>query len=105
MPRRGPALSWGLDGESVAWVDDAESAQVVVQGRLQLGVPSAGQREAIVEWTLSDAAGRPLGQAVHRGVVSKPATAAEWQQLKRAALAELAAQSGRAASSTAGVPR
>ena len=105
VPRRGPALNWGLDGESVAWVDDAESAQVVVQGRLQLGVPSAGQREAIVEWTLSDAAGRPLGQAVHRGVVSKPATAAEWQQLKRAALAELAAQSGRAASSTAGVPR
>ena len=105
VPRRGPALNWGLDGESVAWVDDAESAQVVVRGRLQLGVPSAGQREAIVEWTLSDAAGRALGQAVHRGVVSKPATAAEWQQLKRAALAELAAQSGRAASSATGVTR
>ncbi len=105
LPRRGPALNWGLDGESVAWVDDAESAQVVVRGRLQLGVPSAGQREAIVEWTLSDAAGRALGLAVHRGVVSKPATAAEWQQLKRAALAELATQSGRAASSATGVTR
>ena len=105
VPRRGPALNWGLDGESVAWVDSAESAQVVVQGRLLLGVPSAGQREASVEWTLSDAAGQPLGQVVHHGAVSKPATDAEWRQLKREALAALAAQGGRAVPASPGVPQ
>ena len=105
LPRRGPALNWGQESESVAWVDSAESAQVVVQGRLLLGVPSDGQREASVEWTLSDAAGQPLGQVVHHGAVSKPATDAEWRQLKREALAALAAQGGRAVPASPGVPQ
>ena len=105
LPRRGPALNWSQERESVAWVDSAESAQVVVQGRLLLGVPSDGQREASVEWTLSDAAGQPLGQVVHHGAVSKPATDAEWRQLKREALAALAAQGGRAVPASSGVPQ
>ena len=105
LPRRGPALNWSQERESVAWVDSAESAQVVVQGRLLLGVPSDGQREASVEWTLSDAAGQPLGQVVHHGAVSKPATDAEWRQLKREALAALVAQGGRAVPASSGVPQ
>ena len=83
----------------------APTLHVLLMGRLLLGVPSDGQREASVEWTLSDAAGQPLGQVVHHGAVSKPATDAEWRQLKREALAALAAQGGRAVPASPGVPQ
>jgi outer membrane protein TolC len=90
LPSRAPALVWTSEPASLTWVDTAAAAQVVAHGRLRLGAPNDGRREAVVEWTASDAEGRPLGAVRYVGEVSKPATNAEWRQLKREALAALA---------------
>jgi len=62
---------------------------VVANGRLILGLPSEGKREAVVEWSITDPSGRPLGRASYSGQVSKPATNEDWRQLKQGALAAL----------------
>ncbi|OJW49178.1 MAG: hypothetical protein BGO63_17405 [Candidatus Accumulibacter sp. 66-26] len=89
LPARGPALDWNIEPEQVAWVASAGEAEGVVNGRLLLGVPSQGRRTAVVEWSLSDAGGRPLGRASYAGEVSKPATDEDWRLLKQGALAAL----------------
>ena len=104
VPNRAPALTWNTGSAPVRWVDSAEAAQVVAHGRLHLGVPSAGKREAVIEWDLSDASGKSLGSVSHVGEVSKPATDAEWRLLKREAMAALAAQ-GLAQGVTKGIAR
>ena len=92
VPNRAPALTWPTESESFRWVDRAEAAQIVAHGRLRLGVPAEGKREAVIEWSLTDPSGQPLAKVIHVGEVSKPATDAEWHKLKREALAALIAQ-------------
>lgn len=89
LPARGPALDWNIEPEQVAWVASAGEAEGIVNGRLLLGLPSQGRRSAVVEWSLSDAGGRPLGRASYAGEVSKPATDEDWRLLKQGALAAL----------------
>jgi len=91
LPSRGPSLNWKSEAAAaVAWADKAGEAEAIANGRLILGVPSDGKREAQVEWSITDVSGRPLGRASYSGQVSKPATNEEWRQLKQGALAALA---------------
>ncbi len=92
LPARAPSLDWKTVTQTdFTWVASAADAQAIADGRLTLGVPRRGKRDALVEWTISDARGRPLGQVRYAGTLSKPATPAEWQTLKSGATAALAA--------------
>lgn len=90
LPARAPALNWTVKQDGIDWVTEAGQADAVVKGRLILGKPIAGRREAIVEWTISDAAGKETREVRHVGSVAKPATPDDWRVLKRDALEVLA---------------
>ncbi len=94
LPARAPALSWNnVAPGSVQWVASAGEAEVIANGRLILGQPSQGKREATIQWHVTDATGRPLGRVSHTGQLSKPARDEEWAVLKQGALAALAGAS------------
>lgn len=91
LPARAPSLNWQTVSQAdFAWVASAGEATAIANGRLILGAPRNGKREAMIEWTVSDTTGRPLGQVRHVGQLSKPATPTEWQTLKSGATAALA---------------
>lgn len=90
LPSRGPSLNWKSEAAAVVWADNAGEAEAIANGRLILGAPSDGKREAQVEWAITDVNGRPLGRASYSAQVSKPATNEDWRQLKQGALAALA---------------